>query len=139
LNGLRKDGARPIAPGWGRRDRVIWGFLRRAAHFGIRKLVKRHLQTAAKVCPSLASKNLSTHSLRHTTAVHLLESRVDPHVIKTWLGHASVKSTDPYLDMDLTHKRQILEQFSPPPYVTDSDQPQGPTDGKDPLDWLGDL
>lgn len=106
--------------------------------FGIRKLVKRHLQTAAKVCPSLASKNLSTHSLRHTTAVHLLESRVEPHVIKSWLGHASVKSTDPYLDMDLTHKRQILEKFSPP-YVTDLDQPLGPTDGTDPLDWLGDL
>ncbi len=107
--------------------------------FGIRLVVKRHLRTAAKACPSLASKALSTHSLRHTCAVHLLESRVDPHVIKSWLGHASVKSTDPYLDMDLTHKRQILEQFSPPPYVNGFDQPQGPTDGTDPLDWLSDL
>jgi integrase/recombinase XerC len=107
--------------------------------FGIRSLVKGHLQTAAKVCPSLVSKTLSTHSLRHTTAVHLLESRVDPHVIKSWLGHASVKSTDPYIDMDLTHKRQILDKFSPPPYVNGLDQPQQPGIDTDPLDWLGDL
>jgi len=107
--------------------------------FGIRALVKRHLKTAAKECPSLAAKELSTHSLRHTTAVHLLESRVDPNVIKAWLGHASVKSTDPYLDTDLNHKRRILEQFGPPPFVNGPEEPPTPGSGTDLLDWLDDL
>lgn len=107
--------------------------------FGIRALVKRHLKAAAKDCPSIAAKALSTHSLRHTTAVHLLESRVDPNVIKAWLGHASVQSTDAYLDTDLTHKRRILDRFGPPPYVNGQEAPQMPDSSTDLLDWLDDL
>jgi len=107
--------------------------------FGIRALVKRHLKAASRQCPSLAAKTLSTHSLRHTCAVHLLESRVDPNVIKAWLGHASVQSTDAYLDTDLTHKRRILDQFGPPPYVNGQEGPEPPDTGIDLLDWLDDL
>jgi len=105
--------------------------------FGIRSVVKRHLQQAAKRCSSIAAKKLSTHSLRHTTAVHLLESRVDPNVIKAWLGHASIQSTSKYLDTDLAHKRRILEQFGPPAPLTNLDNP--PSSKSDLLDWLGDL
>lgn len=107
--------------------------------FGIRAIVKRYLRLAARVCPSLAGKRLSTHSLRHTTAVHLLESRVDPNVIKSWLGHASISSTSRYLDTDLNHKRRILEQFGPPSYVESSLQPQKPESSKEILDWLQEL
>ena len=107
--------------------------------FGIRTVVKRYLRLAARVCPSLARKRLSTHSLRHTTAVHLLESRVDPNVIKSWLGHASISSTSRYLDTDLNHKRRILEQFGPPRYVESSLQPEKPGSAKEILDWLQEL
>ena len=107
--------------------------------FGIRAIVKRHLRLAARVCPSLKAKRLSTHSLRHTTAVHLLASSVDPNVIKSWLGHASVSSTSRYLDTDLNHKRRILEQFGPPRYVESSLQPQEPGSTKETLDWLQEL
>lgn len=107
--------------------------------FGIRAVVKRHLAAASKLCPSLAAKSLSTHSLRHTCAVHLLESKVDPNVIKSWLGHASISSTDRYLDTDLTHKRRILEQFGPPPYVASLENPQSPGSNTDLLNWLDDL
>ncbi len=107
--------------------------------FGIRTLVKKYLRLAARVCPSLARKRLSTHSLRHTTAVHLLESRVDPNVIKSWLGHASVSSTSRYLDTDLNHKRRILDQFGPPRYVESSLQPQKPGSAKEILGWLQEL
>ena len=107
--------------------------------FGIRDVVRRHLRLAAKVCPSIARKRLSTHSMRHTTAVHLLASRVDPNVIKSWLGHASVSSTSRYLDTDLNHKRRILDQFGPPRYVESSVQPEKPESSEDILDWLNEL
>jgi site-specific recombinase XerD len=107
--------------------------------FGIRAIMKRHLCAAAKKCPSLATKRLSTHNMRHTTAVHLLESRVDPNVIKAWLGHASISSTSRYLDTDLNHKRRILEKFGPPDYVAGSLEPK-PNDAPDKfLDWLDEL
>ena len=92
--------------------------------FGIHALVARHIRAAANNCPSLRTKRLSTHSLRHTTAVHLLESNVDPNVIKAWLGHASVKSTDRYLDTDVAYKRKILDQFGPPDYVASPAKPK---------------
>lgn len=107
--------------------------------FGVRALVKKYLRLAAHVCPGLAAKRLSTHSLRHTCAVHLLESRVDPNVIKSWLGHASVSSTSRYLDTDLNHKRRILEQFGPPRYVESSLLPEKPGSTKELLDWLQEL
>lgn len=107
--------------------------------FGIRDIVKKYLRQAAKKCSSLNGKNLSTHSLRHTTAVHLLEARVEPNVIKAWLGHASINSTDRYLDTDLGTKRRILERFGPPPYVTSSLEPQQQGSSDQILEWLKDL
>lgn len=109
------------------------------SRFGIRAIVKRHLRLAARVCPSIAKKRLSTHSMRHTTAVHLLQSRVDPNVIKAWLGHASISSTSRYLDTDLNHKRSILEKFGPPRYVDSPTQAEKPASAMETLDWLGEL
>lgn len=107
--------------------------------FGIHALVARHLRAAAKHCPELKTRRLSTHSLRHTTAVHLLESNVDPNVIKAWLGHASVKSTDRYLDTDVTHKRKILDQFGPPDYVASPTKPKTGESAHDLAAWLENL
>jgi integrase/recombinase XerD len=107
--------------------------------FGVRVVVKKYLKLAARKCPSLTEKKLSTHSLRHTTAVHLLESKVEPNVIKAWLGHASISSTDRYLDTDLNHKRKILDQFGPSTYVTSITEPKPDTAPDKLLDWLKDL
>ncbi|MFH1186056.1 MAG: tyrosine-type recombinase/integrase [Chloroflexota bacterium] len=107
--------------------------------FGIRTLVKKYLRLAAKRCPSLAGKRLSAHSLRHATACHLLESKVEPNVIKSWLGHASVRSTARYLDTDLSYKRRILDQFGPPDYVASSVEPERGGSTGHILDWLKDL
>ena len=107
--------------------------------FGVRSLVKKYLGLAAKVCPSLAGRRLSTHSLRHTTARHLLEAQVEPNVIKSWLGHASVRSTARYLDTDLSYKRRILDQFGPPHYVASPlESERGGSTGHI-LDWLKEL
>lgn len=107
--------------------------------FGIRDIAKRHLRRAAKACPSLAGRNLSTHSLRHTTAVHLLESGVEANVIKAWLGHASISATSRYLDTTLEHKRRVLERFGPPGNVASSIEPVSHASSKEILGWLDDL
>ncbi len=114
----------------------------RSSHFtrfGIRTIVKKYLRLAARRCPSLAGKRLSTHSLRHTTACHLLESHVDPNVIKAWLGHASISSTSRYLDTDLNYKRRILEQFGPPDYVASALEPKQDDPPEKILEWLKNL
>lgn len=107
--------------------------------FGIWAVARRHMQGAAKTCPSLARRGLSTHSLRHTTAVHLLESGVEPNVIKSWLGHASISATSRYLDTNLSHKRRVLEQFGPPSYVVSSNEPASQGSTPQLLGWLEDL
>jgi site-specific recombinase XerD len=91
--------------------------------FGVRSLVKKYFALAAKTCPSLKDKRLSTHSLRHTTANHLADSKVDPTGVKNWLGHARLSSSSRYLNTDLNQKRKILERFGPPPLCAEPDPP----------------
>jgi len=107
--------------------------------FGIRSIVVKYFRLTAKRCPSLAGKRFSTHSLRHATACHLLESKVEPNVIKSWLGHATLRSTARYLDTDLNYKRRILEQFGPPHYVASSAEPERGGSTGHILDWLKEL
>lgn len=107
--------------------------------FGIWAIARRHIESAAKTCPSLVGRRLSTHSLRHTTAVHLLEAGVEVNVIKAWLGHASIRATNRYLDTNLSHKRRVLEKFGPPGYVVSSIEPASHASTQQLLGWLEDL
>lgn len=107
--------------------------------FGLRLLVRRYIRRAARKCPSLAGRRIATHSLRHTTAVHLLKSRVELNVIKDWLGHSSLKSTERYLQTDIEDKQRILARFGPPDYVVSSLAPQDDQKPDALLDWLRDL
>jgi site-specific recombinase XerD len=85
--------------------------------FGVRHIVQKYIQQASVHCPSLKTKRLSPHSLRHTTAMHLLDAGNEPNLIKAWLRHADLKSTSKYLHADLTHKKRALDKFAPPIYV----------------------
>ena len=76
--------------------------------FGIHTLVKRCAQKAAAVVPSLASKRVSPHTLRHTTAVFLLRAGVDINTIRAWLGHVSINTTQVYAELDLDMKAKAL-------------------------------
>jgi integrase/recombinase XerD len=76
--------------------------------FGIYTLVKRCAHKAAPVIPSLASKRVSPHTLRHTTAVFLLRAGVDINTIRAWLGHVSIKTTMVYAELDLEMKAKAL-------------------------------
>jgi site-specific recombinase XerD len=81
--------------------------------FGVRFILAKHVRHAAQQQPSLATKRLHPHSLRHSTAVHLLKSGVDLPTIAHWLGHASVNTTNRYVTVDLELKRKALARAAP--------------------------
>jgi len=82
--------------------------------FGIRALVKRSAQDACRKLPSLSAKPISTHTIRHTTAVHLLRSGVDINTIRAWLGHVSLDTTHIYAEVDLEMKAKALARCEVP-------------------------
>lgn len=88
--------------------------------FGINALVKRSAQTASRKLPALSTKRISTHTIRHTTAVHLLRSGVDINTIRAWLGHASLDTTHIYAEVDLEMKAKALAQCEIPTSVSDT-------------------
>lgn len=81
--------------------------------FGIYKIVRRQAQCldgrSAAQRPSI-----SPHLVRHTTAVHLLEAGVEPNVIRHWLGHVSLETTNRYAEITLAMKEKALEACLPP-------------------------
>jgi site-specific recombinase XerD len=81
--------------------------------FGVRYLLQRHIAASVKRAPTLAGKRIHPHSLRHTTAIHLLKAGVDFATISQWLGHASLNTTMRYARADLDLKRQALAQVFP--------------------------
>ena len=68
--------------------------------FGVYRLVQR---CAARV-PSLAARRITPHTIRHTTACHLLQAGIDLNTIRAWLGHASLDTTNIYAEIDLEMK-----------------------------------
>ena len=76
--------------------------------FGIHTLVERHASQASERVPSLAKKRVSPHTIRHTTATHLLRAGVDINTIRAWLGHVSVDTTNVYAEVDLEMKAKAL-------------------------------
>lgn len=76
--------------------------------FGIHTLVERSVAQAAKQAPSPAAKRVSPHTIRHTTATHLLRSGVDINTIRAWLGHLSLATTNVYAEVELQTKAKAL-------------------------------
>lgn len=80
---------------------------------GVHYLLVRHVQTAAKVCPSLKGKRVTVHRLRHTMAMDLLQQGVDRSAIALWLGHESLDTTQIYLEATLAMKERALSKTKP--------------------------
>ncbi len=81
--------------------------------FGVRYLLQQHIAAGVHTAPTLAGKRIHPHSLRHTTAIHLLKAGVDFATISQWLGHTSLNTTMRYARADLDLKRQALAQVFP--------------------------
>jgi len=103
--------------------------------FGARLILQRHVKRASQSKPSLQRKRIHPHSLRHSTAMHLLRSGVDLSTIAHWLGHNSINTTNKYLALDLEAKRAALAKAGP--IVGKNHQPRWRSDAL--LEWLESL
>jgi integrase/recombinase XerD len=79
----------------------------------IERRLARHLAVAAESCPSIKTKHVTTHTLRHTAAMRLLLAGNDVTVIALWLGHEQISTTNVYLHADMTHKQQAIDRTKP--------------------------
>ena len=81
---------------------------------GVRFKLAAYVEKASKTVPTLRSKHVTPHSFRHATAVHLVAAGVDITVIRSWLGHVSLDTTNHYAQANLETKRKALEQVGAP-------------------------
>lgn len=81
--------------------------------FGVRYILAKYVRQASERHPGLARKRIHPHTIRHTTAMHLLQSGVDLNTIRCWMGHASVVTTNRYVEIDLEMKRRALGELTP--------------------------
>lgn len=81
--------------------------------FGVRYILRKYFDRARVTTPTLAKKRLHPHSIRHSTAVHMLKAGVDLSTISQWLGHASINTTNRYATVDLDMKREAILRAQP--------------------------
>lgn len=81
---------------------------------GFEYILDKHVQTAAQRCPSLLTKSVSPHCLRHSCALSILQSTGDIRKVALWLGHASTQTTEMYLRADTTTLLETMNSIVPP-------------------------
>ena len=81
----------------------------------VEHLVAKYTALASSRCPSLKHKNVSPHTLRHTSAMQLLAAGVDRTVLALWLGHESIETTEVYVHADLSIKERAIARTAPLP------------------------
>ena len=113
---------------------------RALTRFGIYKIVRRHTGNLRASQAGPERHHISPHVLRHSCALHLLEAGVDVNVIRGWLGHVSLDTTNRYAEITVRAKEEALRLCEPPP--TEKDAP-GPKpvwrDDEALLAWLASL
>ena len=80
---------------------------------GVRFKLAQYVEAARRTVPTLSSKKVSPHRFRHATAVHLVAAGADVTVIRSWLGHAHLDTTNHYAQANLETKRKALERLTP--------------------------
>ena len=104
---LRERGVMPNEPLFPARD---GGRLSRDA---LEDRIAKYVIAASEACPTLRTKRISAHTLRHTAAMQLLRAGVDTSVIALWLGHEQIDTTQIYLHADLSIKQRALARTRP--------------------------
>ena len=105
--------------------------------FGVRYIVCKTAKGALVRCPSLAKKKIGPHTYRHTCAMHLLQAGVELSVIRSWLGHVNLATTNAYVEIDLEMKRNALAKCRIPSGV--GDLPHVLKKHRDVIEWLDTL
>ena len=104
--------------------------------FGIYKIVRRHTRFLLK--SNEPRRRISPHTFRHTSAVHLLEAGVEANVIRGWLGHVSLETTNRYAEINLRMKEAALQACQPPASASSGASPRKPLwrEDADLMKWL---
>lgn len=95
----------------------------RLTRHGARYILLKHLRRAASSMPTLARPGISPHTMRHTKGMHLLQSGVPLVMVKDFLGHVDMKTTDVYVQADLEMKRKALD-LADGPHATQAPPPR---------------
>jgi len=106
-SGLAERGGQPADPLFATRTG------RRLSRDAVERRVAIHAASAKQRCASLNCKRVHPHVLRHSCAMSLLQAGVDSTVIALWLGHADIRSTQPYIHADMTIKERALALTTP--------------------------
>ena len=80
--------------------------------FGLEYIVEKYFKLAKETVPSLACKRITPHSLRHSKACHFLDAGTPLPIIQRFLGHASIQTTEIYLDVTSTAVVNAVEHAS---------------------------
>jgi integrase/recombinase XerD len=112
---------------------------RALTRFGIYKIVRRHTASLRASAAGPGRCHISPHVFRHTAAVHLLESGVDVNVIRGWLGHVSLDTTNRYAEITLRAKEAALRLCEPPSNPSTSPSTTMWRDDQAMLAWLAAL
>ncbi len=108
---------------------------RKITRFGLRYIVRKYHERASSSDTSLAKKSIGPHTIRHATAMQLLQAGNDVNMISQWLGHADINTTHIYIEADMKMKREMLEKCSPP----QSRKQRAAWNKVGVLDWLNSL
>jgi integrase/recombinase XerD len=94
-------------------DAVFWNRVKPLTRFGIHRVVTQYADLASKSISLLTAKLVSSHTIRHRTAVHLLRAGVDISTIRAWLGHVSLDTTHIYAEVDMEMEARLAEAIGP--------------------------
>jgi integrase/recombinase XerD len=81
---------------------------------GFEYILRKHVTAATAQCPSLTTKRVSPHVLRHTAAMVVLQATGDIRKVSLWLGHTDIQTTEAYLRADPTEKLDAMHAVVPP-------------------------
>src|SRR5207244_6996825 len=81
---------------------------------GFEYILRKHVRTARQHRPSLVTKRVFPHALRHTCALTILQATKDLRKVSLWLGHAQTQTTEMYTRVDPSVKLEAIESVVPP-------------------------
>ncbi|HTT74415.1 MAG TPA: tyrosine-type recombinase/integrase [Candidatus Binataceae bacterium] len=105
----------PFGP---RIGQLLEGYIDRLTRFRIYKIVRRRARALEAAQTSAHCRRISPHVFRYTTAVHLLEAGVEVNVIRGWLGHVSLITTNRYAEISAKANEAALRACQPPVEVS---------------------
>jgi site-specific recombinase XerD len=82
--------------------------------FGIRYITRKYGVQAQRKQPTATAKRVNPHTIRHTSAMHLLRAGDDINMVSYWLGHADINTTHIYVEIDMEMKRKMIATAGAP-------------------------